>query len=98
MEVNGEPVGFVEVSLKQDDASNEAIMPYRYGHVQSLFVTASLRGTGLGRQLLASAECWVRERDATQMKLDAWEFAAGPLGFYEKNGYTTLKRTLIKEL
>ena len=32
------------------------------------------------------------------MKLDAWEFAAGPLGFYEKNGYKTLKRTLIKEL
>ena len=40
----------------------------------------------------------MRERDATQMKLDAWEFAAGPLGFYEKNGYKTLKRTLIKEL
>ena len=98
IQVKGEPVGFVEVYLKQDDASNEAIVPYRYGHVQSLFVTAPLRGTGLGRQLLASAECWVRERDATQIKLDAWEFAAGPLGFYAKNGYKTLKRTLIKEL
>lgn len=98
MEVNGEPVGFVEVYLKQDDASNEAIVPYRYGHVQSLFVTASLRGRGLGRQLLASAECWVRERGATKMKLDTWEFAAGPLGFYERNGYKTLKRTLIKAL
>ena len=98
MEVDGESVGFVEVYLKQDDASNEAIVPYRYGHVQSLFVTASLRGRGLGRQLLTFAECWARGRGATQMKLDAWEFAAGPLGFYETNDYKTLKRTLIKAL
>jgi GNAT superfamily N-acetyltransferase len=98
MEMSEQPIGFVEVYMKQDDASNQASVPYRYGYVQSLFVTASLRGRGLGRQLLASAEQWAWERGATLMKLQVWEFAAGPLGFYEKCDYRTLKRTLSKVL
>lgn len=98
MEMSKQPIGFVEVYMKQDDTSNQASVPYRYGYVQSLFVTAPLRGKGLGRRLLASAEQWAQERDGTLVKLDAWEFAAGPLGFYEKNSYKTLKRTLIKAL
>ncbi len=98
MELAGRPLGFAEVYLKQDDVSNQAIVACRYGYVQSLFITASIRRKGLGRQLLSSAEQWVRERGATRMRLEVWEFAAGPLGFYEKNGYHTLRRTLAKDL
>jgi hypothetical protein len=32
------------------------------------------------------------------MKLDVWEFDAGPTRFYEQVGYRTLKRTLVREL
>ncbi len=98
MELAGRPIGFAEVYLKQDDVENHAIVACRYGYVQSLFIAASLRRQGLGRKLLSSAEQWARERGATRMKLEAWEFAAGPLGFYEKNGYHTLSYTLAKEL
>ena len=97
MEVNEQPIGFVEVYMKQDDASNQAIVPHRYGHVQSLFIAASLRGRGFGRQLLESGEQWALEKGATMIKLDAWEFAAGPLDFYEKCGYRTLRRTLARD-
>ncbi|MCL5997546.1 MAG: GNAT family N-acetyltransferase [Chloroflexi bacterium] len=97
-ELEGVPVGFVEVYLKQDDATNSAIVPHRYGHVQSLFVIEELRGRGIGRQLMDAAQQWARDRGATAIHLDTWEFDAGPLRFYEKNGYRTLKRTLIKAL
>jgi GNAT superfamily N-acetyltransferase len=47
---------------------------------------------------MAAAEAWARERGATELRLDAWEFAAGPLPFYESLGYQTIKRTLVKPL
>ena len=52
----------------------------------------------LGLQLVEAAQRWARQKGATEIKLDVWEFDAGPLRFYEKAGYRTLKRTLIKEL
>jgi hypothetical protein len=35
---------------------------------------------------------------ASEMRLDVWEFAAGPLEFYERLGYRTLRRALVREI
>jgi ribosomal protein S18 acetylase RimI-like enzyme len=96
--IEGQPIGLVEVYVKQGDPANKAVVAHRYGHVQSLFVSAPLRHRGFGKQLMAAAETWAREKGATSVHLDTWEFDAGPLGFYEKNGYRTFRRALIKEL
>lgn len=93
----GHLVGLAEVYLHHD-APHAAAIPLTYGHLQSLVVTERLRGTGLGRRLVAASEQWASERGATEMRLACWEFAGGPLPFYEALGYHTIKRTLARPL
>lgn len=96
-ELNQEIVGFAEVYFRQN-APNPAAVTYNYGYLQSLMVDERFRGQGIGRQLMRVAEGWARAKGAEEMRLETWEFPAGPLKFYENSGYHTLKRTLIKEL
>ncbi|MEV0175692.1 GNAT family N-acetyltransferase [Streptomyces sp. NPDC050803] len=55
-------------------------------HVTYLWVDERHRGTGLGSQLLATAERMARdERDCTAVRLETWDFQAPE--FYQKQGY-----------
>ena len=96
-EVNGVVVGLAEVYLREDE-QNAARVSYRYGYLQSLVVETSLRGRGIGRQLLTAAEAWCKARGAAELRLEAWEFEQGPLAFYTHQGYRTLRRTLVRKL
>ncbi len=96
-QVAGECVGLAEVYVRQDE-SHLARVVYRYGHLQSLIVRADFRRHGIGARLVAAAEQWVREQGAAEMRLDSWEFAEGPLPFYTRQGYHTLRRTLVHQL
>ena len=96
-EEGGRLLGLAEVYLRQD-TPHPAAIDYEYGYLQSLIVTASMRRRGLGRQLVAAAEQWSREHGASEMRLACWEFAEGPLPFYEALGYRTMKRTLVRPL
>lgn len=96
-EVAGQPVGFAEIYLRQD-RSDPARVSYRYGYVQSLMVHESFRRHSVGRRLMETAEKWAEEQGATEMRLDIWEFGRRPLGFYEKTGCRTLRRTMARGL
>ena len=39
-----------------------------------------------------------KEKGATEMRIETWEFEEGPLRFNEKNDYRTLRRTLVRAL
>ncbi len=95
--VGDQVVGLAEVYVRQDEP-HPLVVPHRYGHLQSLIISASVRKQGLGRLLVEAAHHWAKERGATEMQLDIWEFEAGPLHFYEHLGYRTLKRHLIIDL
>jgi GNAT superfamily N-acetyltransferase len=89
-------LGFAEMYLRDDDPS-----PYaparRYAHLQSLAVTSVRRRRGVEDRLLAAAEQWAIEQGASEIRTDVWEFEAGPLPFYERAGYRTLRRTIVKD-
>jgi len=53
--------------------------------LELLFVPASLRGQGLGTQLMAHVEQFARERGLIGVWLDTFSFQARP--FYERLGY-----------
>jgi GNAT superfamily N-acetyltransferase len=89
--------GLAEVYIKQDE-EHPLTIAYRYGYLQSLFVLESFRKHGLGELLVKAAEQWAKERGATEMQLNTWEFDAGPLHFYEHLGYRTLRRHMVVEL
>jgi GNAT superfamily N-acetyltransferase len=94
-EVAGKTVGLAEVYIRQDEP-NPLKVSYRYGHLQSLMVRKAFRQQGIGTRLLENAQQWAK--GATEMRLDTWEFEAGPLQFYGKRCYRTLRRTLVREL
>lgn len=56
------------------------------------------RRRGIGARLLDAVQRWAKEKGATEMRLETWEFADDPQEFYEHNGYRTLRRTLAREL
>lgn len=90
-------IGLAEIYLKRDE-ENPWRVGYTYGHLQSLMVTTLWRRTGIGARLVDAAETWARERGATEMRLETWEFPDGPLAFYTAHGYRTLRRTLARRL
>jgi len=96
-ELDGQVIGLAEVYLKEDEA-NPFRVSYIFAHLQSMIVSELHRGKKVGRQLLLAVEQWAKERDASEIRLDVWEFEAGPLEFYEKQGYRTLRRTMVKKL
>lgn len=96
-EVDGQLVGLGEVYIRED-SPNPLRVQHKYGHLQSMIVTEAYRGRGIGARILEAVEQWTKEKSATEVRLDTWEFQDGPLGFYEKHGYNTLRRTLVRRL
>lgn len=96
-ELDGALVGLAEVYLRQSDHA-APVVPRAYGYLQSLIVAEGARGAGVGAALLAAAEEWARRRGASELHADVWDFPGGPLGFYEGQGYSTLRRALVRPL
>lgn len=85
-------VGVAEVHMKSDPG-DDANTEHCYGYLQSLMVKPAERLQGIATRLMAQAEQWARERGATEMRLETWEFTGGPNLFYERTGYRTIRRT-----
>ena len=62
-----------------------------YAHVEVLWVSEPLRGTGVGRRLLEAAEAEARNRGCTSIVLSSHEFQAPR--FYAKLGYRPVGTT-----
>jgi GNAT superfamily N-acetyltransferase len=92
-----EVLGLAELYLRQD-AEHNATVVHRYGHLQSLMVREEEQRRRVGTLLLDAAECWAASQGAEELRLDVWEFADGPTPFYERRGYRTLRRTLVRPL
>lgn len=96
-EAEGEIVGLAETYM---DAVPDSpfVVARRTATLQSLLVTESIRGTGVGGALVEAAEQWAGERGAEMIKTKVWEFPDGPLPFYQRLGYTTIIRELAKDV
>lgn len=58
---------------------------YDWLFVKIVHLDASLRGKGIGTEVMRAAETWARGKGLTGIWLDTFEFQAR--GFYEKLGY-----------
>ncbi len=96
-ELDGQVIGLAEVYMREDE-SNPYRISHKYAHLQSIMVSEKCRRKEIGRRLLRAVEQWSKEKDATEVRLDIWEFDNGPLRFYEKEGYRTLRRTMVRKL
>ncbi len=71
------------------------------GWVYYLAADPDRRRRGLGRQMMAAAEGWLREHGAVKLNLMVRSDNDGAVGFYERLGYTTdavvvLSRRLVE--
>jgi aminoglycoside 6'-N-acetyltransferase I len=67
--LGGEPVGLVEVSIRNDYVNGTERSPV--GFLEGLFVMAAQRRQGIARQLIAAAQAWVRAQGCSEMASDA---------------------------
>ena len=83
---SGEPMGMLELSLR---AVAEGCRTTPVPYVEGWYVVAQARRRGIGRELMAAAETWARERGYTEIASDALvdnlpsERAHQALGFVE---------------
>ncbi len=96
-ERDGEVSGLAEIYIRCE-APEALRFGRRFALLQSLMVRDADRRSGIGARLVKAAEEWAGNRHVSELRVETWEFAEGPLAFYEKQGYQTLKRTLIKRL
>jgi GNAT superfamily N-acetyltransferase len=88
----GGPTGFQPVSIMLVDEAGTKIggltgrALYDWLYIELFHIPETLRGKGYGRQLMAKAEEFARQRGLIGIWLDTFEFQARP--FYEKLGFT----------
>jgi GNAT superfamily N-acetyltransferase len=68
------------------------------GRIGIVMVTASARGTGLGRRLLVAIEAWLSQRGCTRIELLGILPENPTVGFYQRHGYILDGGTMKKDL
>ena len=90
-------VGLVQLAFFQ--RREAPVMRSRpFAHVGDIVVSSSHRRAGVGGHLMAAAEAWARKRGAADLELGVWEFNEGAIAFYERLGFRTHRRTMMKQL
>ncbi|MBV6449299.1 MAG: Aminoglycoside N(6')-acetyltransferase type 1 [Anaerolineales bacterium] len=94
---DGGLVAFVETSLR-DYAEGCQTSPV--GYIEAWFVDEGVRGQKLGREMIAAAENWAREKGCTEMGSDTWLDNEASINAHLKTGYFEADRLVhfIKKL
>jgi putative acetyltransferase len=58
--------------------------------VKRMFVTAAVRGGGVGIRVLAELEAWARSAGITRLVLEAGDRQADAIRFYERSGFVAI--------
>jgi GNAT superfamily N-acetyltransferase len=86
-------VGFAIVNVF-DTPPFEVLVPRRIVFIDSMVVTATQRGKGIGRALVDATIAWGRAKGAPFLELTVSEFNRSAIAFYERLGLATIHRTM----
>lgn len=86
------------VVVAQTSPDVPILVPVRYATVDTLVVAQAHRGSGVGGELMVYAERWARKKGIDRIELNVFEFNEAARSFYERLGYTTLSRRMVKRL
>jgi aminoglycoside 6'-N-acetyltransferase I len=94
----GNPIGFAEVSVRQDHVDGASICPVPY--LEAWFVDEPFRKHGVGRALMAAVEQWASSRGYTELASDAEIENAASIRLHKMLGFSEVDRnvTFLKKL
>lgn len=86
-------VGFIHI---EEDATlpYPSILPRKFACIVDFIVTHQYRGTSIGHLLLEEAKHWAKSRDLEFLELMVLENNAAGIGFYEREQFVTVSRTM----
>ncbi|WP_256936787.1 GNAT family N-acetyltransferase [Vibrio diabolicus] len=92
-----EVVGFLTAMITQNETVSFLIKD-PICRVGTIVVNEEQKQQGIGRQLLEACEQWARDANATQVRLEVMEFNQSAQRFYDKQGFKTNSRIMLKHL
>jgi ribosomal protein S18 acetylase RimI-like enzyme len=92
-ELDGAPAGCLLMWTLEDYFSQQW-----HAHVSVIAVTRAAEGHGVGRALMEHAERWARQRGHQSITLSVFEGNRRAQALYERVGYATEMRRMIKRL
>jgi GNAT superfamily N-acetyltransferase len=87
--MGGAVIGWVDVSIVNH------MITGRYGEIGGLIVSAEHRGRGVGRQLTAKAEGWMREQGVNSCTVRSRTSRPDAHRFYERESYEIVKTSVV---
>ncbi len=96
-EEDGQVVGLVHLSEREAE-DHPTLAPRRYLKVRTLVVAESRRGRGIGTALMRRAHEWAEARGLVEAELNVYEFNRGAIDLYERLGYTTRARRMVRKM
>ncbi len=93
----GRLAGFVHVVVR-DTPPIPIVVPRRLAIVDNLAVREGFRRAGIGRALMDKAHRWARNKGATEVELNVYEFNESAIAFYRSLGYENQRRMMSKRL
>ncbi len=86
------------VALTRSSPGFPYLVPLRYAVIDTIVVTASARGRGIGQAMMAFTEAWASDQGVDRIELDVFEFNEEALSFYQGREFSVLSRRMVKLL
>jgi ribosomal protein S18 acetylase RimI-like enzyme len=96
-ELEGNILGFIH-AIVRDAPDIPVLVPRRFAIIDGIVVISKYKKRGIGRMLMKGIEEWTKEKGASSIELNVYEFNQEAISFYESLGYKTFSRKLSKDL
>lgn len=92
-----EVVGYAVMELNQSP-SFQSMTPRTFAYMNDFGVKSSCQRRGIGKELFKACVEWAKEKEASSLDLNVWEFNEKAITFYESFAMENLSRKMTLRL
>lgn len=90
-------IGFAEART-MNSLDFQVLRKRKWLQINSIVVDEAYRGSGIGQALFDYLTVWAKQREISSIELNVYSFNEPARGFYEKNGFNEMIRTMTKNI
>jgi len=95
--IKEEVVGFAVMEL-DESPSFDSLVPRKFAYMNDFGIKNSYQRNGIGKVLFEACLEWSKNKDATSLDLNVWDFNKKAISFYESFGMETISRKMTIHL